>query len=161
MTKKEISAEFDIFIKEHTPDEFKFPSSISFLDIVEGKCATKRHINKHTWLNMEYTVNNWWMNGKSPMIESEILEYLDIEYVTHGSVIVHGWYGKRQDTGLLFNDLSLSNVFENMFDMSFKYNVIGVRQKPGRLEIWVKETKDHQSNITCEVIEKIAKCLEF
>jgi hypothetical protein len=48
-----------------------------------------------------------------------------------------------------------------MFDLSFKYNIIGVEQKPGRLEMWLKESEDHQSNITGEVVEKIAKCLEY
>ena len=159
MTKKEISTMFDIFIKAHKPDEFKSPDEMSFWDDLYIKIARSRarRPSQSTIFNMRYTTCEWWMNGKSPMLESEIIETLDIQYVTYGYAKVHGW----RHVGRWETEFLLSNVVDDMFDLSFKYNIIGIRQRPGDFEMWLKESPDHQSNITGEVIEKIAKCLEF
>ena len=158
MTKKEISTLFDIFIKAHTPDEFKSPDEMSFWDDLYIKIARSRtrRPSQSTIFNMRYTTCEWWMNGKSPMLESEIIETLGFKYITHGYVIVHGWHnGKRWKSEFLRTD-----IVDDMFDLSFKYNIIGIRQTRGNFEMWLKESPDHQTNITGEVIEKIAKCLE-
>ena len=161
MTKKEISAAFDIFIKEHTPDEFKtyYNAVSSFWDRLY-QCSNKS-LRESSYSISYHKVVRWWWFGKQPLSESTILSSMNTDYVTYGDVNIHACHNECSKASWWNNCFTKSNVIDVMFDLSFKYNIIGVEQKPGDLRIWIKESEDHQTNITGEVIEKIAKCLEF
>ena len=161
MTKKEISTAFDIFIKAHTPDEFNtyYNAVSSFWDrLCQGG---NKFLRQSSYSVFYHKVVRWWWTGKQPMSESSVLSSMDAEYVTHEHIIIHGCRCEYSEANWWNNCFNKSNVVDVMFDLSFKYNIIGVHQRTGIFEMWLKESPDHQSNITCEVIEKIAKCLEF
>ena len=157
MTKKEISTAFDIFIKAHKPDEFKSPNTARYQmwDYVRsGVPRRRRNVMTYTKYVVEIQLSKWWFNGAKPWTEKDILDSLDTGKVTHG------WIGWSSEIGKLGGCPS-EEVIERLAEWSFKFNIVGVEQKPGDLRIWIKESPDHQTNITGEVIEKIAKCLEF
>ena len=160
MTKKEIAVKLEKFIKAHKPDEFKTPrlATSSFWDIVNPINISNRlkpdFVNEQTLNTFDNKVSRWWQSGKSPMSEFDILSSMDTKYVTHNYVQIN--IGRNECSGA-----TNSNVVEKMFDLSFKYNIVGVEHRPGIFRVWVRESEDHQTNISWEVVEKIAKCLEF
>lgn len=161
MTKKEISAMFDNFIQAHNPDEFQslYNAVYSFW---RGVYQTGSGlVNKNTHSSFNYRVGRWWWADKHPLSEGSVLSSMDTGYVTHKYINIHACYVEGQEKRWWNNCVSKPDVVDILFDLSFKYNIIGVEQKPGNLRVWVKESEDHQTNITGEVIEKIAKCLEF
>lgn len=157
MTKKEISTAFDIFIKAHNPDEFKslYNAVHSFWGDLQG------FVHRYSYANFNHKVARWWWAGKRPMSECSVLSSMDTEYVTHEYINIHACRYECSKPSWWNNCFTKSNVIDVMFDLSFKYNIIGVAQKPGDLRIWIKESEDHQTNITGEVIDKIVKCLEY
>lgn len=157
MTKKEISAKYELFIKNHSAEDFNtfHKARCQMWDYVEsGVPEKRRRVTTYTKYAVDIQISNWWRNGAQPWTEKDILEGLDTRKVTHRWI---GWSnGKGKSGGFYYEE-----AIELLADWSFKYNIIGVEQKPGELRIWIKESQDHQTNITGEVIEKIAKCLEF
>ena len=149
MTKKQLKDKLDMFIKEHSPDEFDTTFSL-----VGFFLKHQPRLNGGQLYKLIDAIKGWWWAGKSPMSESAILPSMDTKYVTHEFVQIHACSGANWG-------VTKYNVFEKMFDLSFKYNIVAVKQKPGEFDIWLKESEDHQTNISGEVVEKIAKCLEF
>ena len=157
MNKKEISAAFDIFIKEHTPDEFKTlrNARVQMWDYARsGVPMSRRKVKPFTKYVIDTQLYKWWFNGAKPWTEKDILDGLDTGKVTYKWI---DWSGEPGKAG----GLPSEEVIERFAEWSFKSNIVGVEQKPGDLRIWIKESEDHQSNITGEVIEKIVKCLEY
>lgn len=157
MTEKEIAVKLKQFIKAHKPDEFKtlMTARIQMWDYAKSDVpVSKRKVASYTKYVTEIQLYKWWFNGAKPWTEKAILDSLDTGKVTHK------WIGWSSEVGKLGGCPS-EEVIERLADWSFKYNIVGVEQKPGDLRIWIKESEDHQTNITGEVVEKIAKCLEF
>lgn len=157
MTKKEISAKYELFIKNHRAEDFKtVKSAISQMwDYVRsGVPKERRRVMTYTQFVMDIQISNWWSKGAKPWTEKDILDGLDIGKVTYGWI---GWSNGMGKSG----GFHYEEVIERLAEWSFKYNIIGVEQQPGKLCVWVKESTDYQSNITVDVIDKIAKCLEF
>lgn len=157
MTKKEIFAAFDIFINAHKPDEFKTlrTAQNQMWDYAtSGVPMSRRKVKSYTKWVFDIRLSEWWFNGAKPWTEKDILDGLDTGKVTYKWISWSSEIGKA-------GGCPSEEVIERLAEWSFKYNIIGVEQKPGDLRIWIKESEDHQSNITGEVIEKIAKCLEF
>lgn len=157
MNKKEISTAFDIFINAHKPDEFKTlrTAQNQMWDYAtSGVPMSRRKVKSYTKWVFDIRLSEWWFNGAKPWTEKDILDGLDTGKVTYKWISWSSEIGKA-------GGCPSEEVIERLAEWSFKYNIIGVEQKPGDLRIWIKESEDHQSNITGEVIEKIAKCLEF
>lgn len=163
MTKKEISVKLKQFIKAHKPDEFKTLDNAvdSFWDEQNEFVNGKTIVRGNTFVNSNKEVARWWWGGKSPLSESDILSSMDTKYVTHKHINIHACRYECSKAIGWNNRFDKSEAIGVLFDLSFMYNIIGVEQKPGDLRIWVRESEDHQTNISGEVVEKIAKCLEF
>ena len=156
MTRKEISAKYEIFIKNHRAEDFKSltDACCQMWDYVESGVPISKRKMTHAKRVMEIQLSKWWLNGTKPWTEKDILDSLDTGKFTHKLL--------RWSNGIgMIESVPVGRVIERFAELSFKYNIIGVENKPGVFYIWVKESTDHQSNITGEVIEKIAKCLEF
>ena len=167
MTKKQLKDKLDMFIKAHKPDEFKSPrlAISSFWDIANPIDITNplklEIVNKQTHSIFNSKVDQWWWSDKSPLSESDILSTMDTKYVTGEYITIHACRYECSKEDWWTNCFCKSNVIDGLFDLSFKYNIVGVAQGPGDLRVWIKESEDHQTNISGEVVEKIAKCLEF
>ena len=157
MTKKQLKAKLDMFIKSHKPDDFKDDTTASGIFFDSLPFRTQRSTTKIRSLNSYDVISSWWWNAYTPMSEDEVLTRLDPNMVTHKFVEYHMRKLDAVYVGILYPD----NVVEKLADWSFKYNVVKVWQKPGHLCVFLKESDDYQSNITGEVVEQIAKCLEF
>lgn len=157
MTQKEITAKYELFIKNHRAEDFKslVDARCQMWDYVgSGVPTRRRRVMSYTKYVMEIQLSKWWFNGAKPWTEKDILDSLDTGKVTHK------WIGWSSEIGKL-GGLPSEEVIERFAEWSFKYNIVGVEQKPGDLRVWIKESTDHQTNITGEVIAKIVKCLEF
>lgn len=157
MTKKEIAAKYGLFIKNHRAEDFKTLKSARsqmWEYVGSGVPTRKRKVMSYTKFAMDIKLSNWWFNGAKPWTEKDILDGLDTRKVTHQYICWTSEIGK-------LGECHSEEVIERLAEWSFKYNIIGVEQKPGDLRVWIKESTDHQTNITGEVIAKIAKCLEF
>ena len=157
MTKKQLKDKRDMFIKAHKPDNFKdeITASRIFFDSLPRRSQSSAA--KICDPDYDCVISSWWWNAYTPMSENEVLTRLDPNLVTHKFVEYHMRKSDEVYVGYLYPD----NVVEKLADWSFKYNVVKVYQKPGDLCVFLKESDDYQSNITGEVVEQIAKCLEF
>ena len=157
MTDKEIFTALDIFTKAHTPDEFKSPKTarIQIWDYIKSVAPIRRRmVMPFTKYVTNIHIDSWWFNGAKPWTEKDILDSLDTRKVTHKHICWSSEVGK-------LGGCPAEEAIERLAEWSFKYNIVGVEQKPGDLRIWIKESEDHQTNISGEVVEKIAKCLEY
>ena len=157
MTKKQLNAKRDMFIKEHKPDDFKDAITASNIFFDSLPLSSQRSAIKICNPDYDGVISSWWWNAYTPMSEDEVLTSLDPNMVTPKRVNYNMLKSDEEWVGSLYPD----NVVEKLADLSFKYNVVKVEQEPGYLCVFFKESDDYQSNITAEVVEKIAKCLEF
>lgn len=157
MTKKELAIKLEKFIKAHKPDEFKDELSAIRLFFNSLCLRSMKSVSLAGDLNYDNVISSWWWRAHNPMSEDEVLAHLDPNMVTHKEVECRMREQGQSSLGALFPD----NSVEKLADWSFKYNIVKVEQKPGSLRVFFKESEDHQTNISGEVVEKIAKCLEF
>lgn len=157
MTKKQLKAKLDMFIKEHSPDDFKDETTASRIFFNSLRLRSQSSVARICDLNYNGVISSWWWNAYTPMSEDEVLTHLDPNMVTHREIPFR--IRKKDGTynGALWPDWAV----EELADWSFKYNIVKIEQKPGSLRVFFNESEDYQSNITGEVIAKIAKCLEF
>lgn len=159
MTKKQLKDKLDTFIKEHSPDDFKDETTASRIFFNSLRLRSQSSVTKICELRYQDVISAWWWNSYTPMSEDEVLSILDYNLVTGGYISYYQMEGKKpySHTGFLLP----GNAAEKLADWSFKYNIVKIEQKPGSLRVFFKDSEDYQSNITGEVIAKIAKCLEF
>lgn len=157
MTKKQLKDKLDMFIKEHSPDDFKDETTASRIFFNSLRLRSQSSVTKICDLNYDGVISSWWWNAYTPMSEDEVLTHLDPNMVTHKEIP----FRMRKQDGTYNGALCPDWAVEKLADWSFKYNIVKVEQKPGSLRVFFKESADYQSNITGEVIAKIAKCLEF
>lgn len=157
MNKKEISVKLGQFIKAHKPDEFKTLKTAQnqmWDYATSGVPMSRMKVKSYTKWVFDIQLYKWWFNGAKPWTEKDILDSLDTGKVTYK------WISWSSAVGKL-GGCPAEEVIERLAEWSFKYNIVGLEQKPGDLRIWIKESEDHQTNISGEVVEKIAKCLEY
>lgn len=157
MTKKQLKAKLDMFIKVHKPDDFKDETTASRTFFNQLRLRSRKSINSLIYLRYDDVITSWWWSAHKPMSEDEVLTRLDTNLVTHQEVEYRMIPREVPCWGYLLPD----NAVEKLADWSFKYNIVKIEQKPGYLRVFFKDSEDYQSNITGEVIAKIAKCLEF
>ena len=157
MTKKQLKAKLDMFIKEHSPDDFKDAITASMIFFDSLRLRSQSSATKMCDLRYNDVISSWWWSAHNQMSEDEVLISLNPNMVTHKFLECHIL---KQDAMYVYI-LYPYNAVEILADWSLKYNIVKLEQKPGSLRVFFKESKDYQSNITCEVIDKIAKCIEF
>ena len=159
MTKKQLKAKLDMFIKAHKPDDFKDETTASRIFFNSLRLRSQSSVTKICDLRYQDVISCWWWSAYNPMSEDEVLSILDYNLVTGGYINYYKLEGNESysHTGFLLQN----NAVEELADWSFKYNIVKIEQKPGSLRVFFKESEDYQTNISGEVVEKIAKCLEF
>ena len=157
MTKKQLKAKLDMFIKDHKPDEFKDAITASMIFFDSLPLRAQRSKTKMCDLRYNDVISSWWWSAYNTMSEDEVLISLNPNMVTHKVLECHML---KQDAMYVYI-LYPSNIVEKLADWSFKSNIVKIEQKPGHLRVFLRDSEDFQSNITGEVIDKIAKCLEF
>lgn len=157
MTKKQLKAKLDMFIKEHKPDEFKDAITASMIFFDSLRLRSQSSETKMCDLRYNAVISSWWWSAYNTMSEDEVLISLNPNMVTHKVLECHMLKQDAMYVCILYP----YNTVEKLADWSFKYNIVKLEQKPGSLRVFLRESEDFQSNITGEVIDKIAKCLEF